>query len=101
MLESVRLIRQASASFDAVEPTATTGKPNTHHFNRQRNAPPSSGRAPMSSASGATSPSSLGVYVHFPWCLSKCPYCDFVVHAAPRASIDHAGYANAVLAELG
>jgi oxygen-independent coproporphyrinogen-3 oxidase len=42
----------------------------------------------------------IGVYVHFPWCLSKCPYCDFVVHAAPRASIDHAGYASAVLAEL-
>ena len=29
----------------------------------------------------------LGVYVHFPWCLSKCPYCDFVVHARP-ASVD-------------
>src|SRR5258708_12697226 len=42
----------------------------------------------------------IGVYVHFPWCLSKCPYCDFVVHAAPRASIDHAGYADAVIAEL-
>src|SRR5438445_2556027 len=42
----------------------------------------------------------FGVYVHFPWCLSKCPYCDFVAYAAPRESIDHAGYANAVLAEL-
>ena len=42
----------------------------------------------------------IGVYVHFPWCLSKCPYCDFVVHAAPRASIDHSGYADAVIAEL-
>jgi oxygen-independent coproporphyrinogen-3 oxidase len=42
----------------------------------------------------------LGVYVHFPWCLSKCPYCDFVVVAAPRASIDGEGYAAAILAEL-
>jgi oxygen-independent coproporphyrinogen-3 oxidase len=42
----------------------------------------------------------LGVYVHFPWCLSKCPYCDFVAYAAPRESIDHAGYADAVLDEL-
>jgi putative oxygen-independent coproporphyrinogen III oxidase len=42
----------------------------------------------------------LGVYVHFPWCLSKCPYCDFVVVAAPRASIDGVGYAEAILAEL-
>jgi oxygen-independent coproporphyrinogen-3 oxidase len=42
----------------------------------------------------------LGVYVHFPWCLAKCPYCDFVAYGAPRSSIDHAGYADAVLAEL-
>ncbi len=35
----------------------------------------------------AASLAPLGVYIHFPWCLSKCPYCDFVVHAAPRESI--------------
>jgi oxygen-independent coproporphyrinogen-3 oxidase len=40
------------------------------------------------------------VYVHFPWCLAKCPYCDFVSYAAPRESIDHAGYADAVIREL-
>ncbi len=40
------------------------------------------------------------VYVHFPWCLAKCPYCDFVSYAEERANIDHVGYANAVLAEL-
>jgi len=39
-----------------------------------------------------------GVYVHFPWCLAKCPYCDFVSYVEP--SIDHAGYASAVLREL-
>src|SRR3954471_727158 len=42
----------------------------------------------------------LGVYVHFPWCLTKCPYCDFVAYAAPRRQIDHVGYAEAVLAEF-
>lgn len=42
----------------------------------------------------------LTVYVHFPYCLKKCPYCDFVSYAAERASIDHRGYADAVLAEL-
>jgi oxygen-independent coproporphyrinogen-3 oxidase len=26
---------------------------------------------------------SLAVYVHFPWCVRKCPYCDFNSHAAP------------------
>jgi oxygen-independent coproporphyrinogen-3 oxidase len=42
----------------------------------------------------------IGVYVHFPWCLSKCPYCDFVSFAATQDKIDHTGYADAVLAEL-
>jgi putative oxygen-independent coproporphyrinogen III oxidase len=41
-----------------------------------------------------------GVYVHFPWCLQKCPYCDFVSFAAPRADLEHERYAAAVLAEL-
>jgi oxygen-independent coproporphyrinogen-3 oxidase len=36
--------------------------------------------------------------VHFPWCLAKCPYCDFVSYVTP--AIDHAGYADAVLREL-
>jgi putative oxygen-independent coproporphyrinogen III oxidase len=40
----------------------------------------------------------VGVYVHFPWCLAKCPYCDFVSYVTP--AIDHAGYADAVLREL-
>jgi putative oxygen-independent coproporphyrinogen III oxidase len=39
------------------------------------------------------------VYVHFPYCLEKCPYCDFVSYKVERPSIDHAGYANAVLRE--
>jgi putative oxygen-independent coproporphyrinogen III oxidase len=40
------------------------------------------------------------IYIHFPYCLAKCPYCDFVSYAAPREEIDHAGYADAVLREL-
>jgi oxygen-independent coproporphyrinogen-3 oxidase len=44
--------------------------------------------------------SPIGVYVHFPFCLKKCPYCDFVSFARARADIDHEGYANAVIAEL-
>ncbi len=42
----------------------------------------------------------LGVYVHFPWCLKKCPYCDFLSVAAERPSLPHEAYANAVIAEL-
>jgi oxygen-independent coproporphyrinogen-3 oxidase len=42
----------------------------------------------------------MGVYLHFPWCLSKCPYCDFVSFAREPGEIDHAGYAELVLREL-
>jgi putative oxygen-independent coproporphyrinogen III oxidase len=42
----------------------------------------------------------ITVYVHFPWCLKKCPYCDFVSFAEERGKIDHARYADAVIAEL-
>src|SRR3954464_389091 len=42
----------------------------------------------------------LGVYVHFPWCLKKCPYCDFLSVAAERPALPHAAYADSVIAEL-
>src|SRR5262245_43317380 len=54
----------------------------------------------MSQVPNLSGEAPFGVYVHFPWCLSKCPYCDFVAYGVPRDSIDHAGYADAVLAEL-
>jgi len=40
------------------------------------------------------------VYVHFPYCLAKCPYCDFVSYGTKREDIDHGGYADAVLREI-
>jgi oxygen-independent coproporphyrinogen-3 oxidase len=40
----------------------------------------------------------LGVYVHFPFCASRCPYCDFAV--AVRPTIPHDAYADAVTIEL-
>ncbi len=42
----------------------------------------------------------LGVYVHFPWCLAKCPYCDFLSVPARREDVPHVAYATAVLGEL-
>ena len=48
---------------------------------------------------GASDPSRpLGVYVHFPFCGSRCPYCDFAV--AVRSQLPHDEYAEAVLSEL-
>ena len=40
------------------------------------------------------------VYVHFPWCLAKCPYCDFTSYAAKPETIPHDRYADAVIHEL-
>ncbi|HEX4620102.1 MAG TPA: radical SAM family heme chaperone HemW [Myxococcaceae bacterium] len=45
----------------------------------------------------------FGVYVHFPYCLSKCPYCDFASVALPRqgsGQVPEERYASAVLREL-
>jgi oxygen-independent coproporphyrinogen III oxidase len=50
-------------------------------------------------ASGALRPGDpLGVYVHFPFCSVRCPYCDFAVDTRPE--IPHDLYADAVIAEL-
>ena len=50
----------------------------------------------------------LALYVHLPWCLSKCPYCDFNSHALPGAAsgdarLDDAlqrDYVTALIADL-
>lgn len=41
----------------------------------------------------------LGVYIHFPWCLSKCPYCDFF-SVATQSVIPHQAYAAALISEF-
>ncbi|MBY0431593.1 MAG: radical SAM protein, partial [Rhodospirillales bacterium] len=42
--------------------------------------------------------SMFGIYIHWPFCLSKCPYCDFNSHVARE--VDHARWRRALLAEL-
>ena len=41
----------------------------------------------------------LSLYVHLPWCLKKCPYCDFNSHEA-RGEADHGRYLDALNADL-
>jgi len=57
-------------------------------------SPRAAARAPADA--GAHRP--FGVYVHVPFCGSRCPYCDFAVTV--RREIPHEEYADAVLAEL-
>lgn len=40
----------------------------------------------------------LALYVHWPFCLAKCPYCDFNSHV--RTSVDQQAWADALLADL-
>lgn len=40
------------------------------------------------------------VYVHFPWCARKCPYCDFATEPVKEKTIPHEAYTDAVLREL-
>jgi len=42
----------------------------------------------------------FGVYVHWPFCLSKCPYCDFNSHVR-HTGIDEERYVRAFAAEIG
>ncbi|MEA3002777.1 MAG: hypothetical protein QOH81_1565 [Sphingomonadales bacterium] len=80
-----------------------------------RRAPPSPGRdrggpSPIpeavrtSACTHIETPASAGVteelalYIHWPFCVSKCPYCDFNSHV--RESIDQAAWREALLADL-
>lgn len=38
------------------------------------------------------------LYIHWPFCLAKCPYCDFNSHV--RDSVDHARWQDALLADM-
>jgi len=44
-------------------------------------------------------PPPLSVYVHLPWCLKKCPYCDFNSHEN-RGELPEAQYLDALIADL-
>ena len=46
-----------------------------------------------------STPPPLSLYIHIPWCVKKCPYCDFNSHAV-RDGIPQDAYVDALLADL-
>lgn len=44
-------------------------------------------------------PPPLSLYVHLPWCVRKCPYCDFNSHAA-KGALPFEAYVDALIRDL-
>lgn len=44
-------------------------------------------------------PPKLSLYIHFPWCVQKCPYCDFNSHQL-KTNLKEDDYVDALLADL-
>jgi putative oxygen-independent coproporphyrinogen III oxidase len=72
------------------------GVPNTHRLECDLSDAEAAG---PSSRAERLAPE-VGVYVHFPWCIKKCPYCDFLSVPSAQQEIPHEQYADAVIAEL-
>ena len=49
--------------------------------------------------SGLKNSPPLSLYIHIPWCVKKCPYCDFNSHES-RAEIPEQRYVQALIADL-
>lgn len=42
----------------------------------------------------------LAIYVHIPWCVRKCPYCDFNSYARSRLPVPESAYVEKLIADL-
>src|ERR1043166_3796076 len=73
-------------------PTSSTGSVTAPAPSR------SSSRRALASDPGAAGGVPLAVYIHWPFCRSKCPYCDFNSHV--REQIDEQRWTRALLADL-
>ncbi len=65
-------------------------------FNRPNTGAPILGEATIS---GLKTPPPLSLYIHIPWCVKKCPYCDFNSHES-RGEIPEKRYVAALIKDL-
>ena len=67
-----------------------------------QNASSPDANAPLAGSktlSGLKNPPPLALYIHIPWCVRKCPYCDFNSHEN-KENIQENAYINALIADL-
>ena len=67
-----------------------------------QDASPPDANAPLTGSktlSGLRNPPPLALYIHIPWCVRKCPYCDFNSHEN-KANIQENAYIDALIADL-
>src|SRR5207237_8900189 len=80
-------------------PASRTGRALSSSWRRPA-LPPRDGVVRTAQATAKTEPpDDFGVYVHWPFCLSKCPYCDFNSHVR-HATIDEPRFVRAFAAEI-
>ena len=66
------------------------------------NTSPPDANAPLAGSntiSGLKNPPPLALYIHIPWCVRKCPYCDFNSHEN-KANVQEDAYVDALIADL-
>ncbi|MBA3695453.1 MAG: oxygen-independent coproporphyrinogen III oxidase-like protein [Methylotenera sp.] len=70
-----------------------------HHFSPINPVAPLAGDSTLS---GLTNPPPLSLYIHIPWCVKKCPYCDFNSHESrhKNGDIPESTYVDALIADL-
>jgi oxygen-independent coproporphyrinogen-3 oxidase len=67
----------------------------------EKSAPPNA-EAPLAGGqtiSGLKNPPPLSLYIHIPWCVRKCPYCDFNSHENKKHQQENV-YVDALIADL-
>ena len=42
----------------------------------------------------------LGIYIHWPYCISKCPYCDFNSHKLGNDGVPEKDYIDCLIKDL-